>query len=246
MTHGKDTCNYLKAIRRNIAQENEIDLEIPECTYKGECLGTCPQCEAEVRFLETELARRSSLGKAATIAGIAVTLASPVAAQVKDCGNSHKANTQAATATPNFNPQDTIRLQGIVPQRTIVPDTTYALRGKIIDEKIGEEIPFANIRILDKEGKTLVGTQSDMDGQFAFKTLPQGAAKIKISMVGYHPAEVVLSSDWENNQPIIIKMESQALGGIVVIDSRTPIIDIGAPSISQTIERDGLKVKVIY
>ena len=53
MTHGKDTCNYLKAIRRNIAQENEIDLEIPECTYKGECLGTCPQCEAEVRFLET-------------------------------------------------------------------------------------------------------------------------------------------------------------------------------------------------
>lgn len=248
MTHGKDTCNYLKAIRRNIAQENEIELEIPECTYKGECLGTCPQCEAEVRFLETGLARRSSLGKAATIAGIAVTLASPVAAQVKECDNSHKANTQAATATPNFNPQDTIRLQGLAPRRTRVPYTTYALRGKIIDKKTDEEIPFTNIRVLDKEGKTLVGTQSDMDGQFAFKTLPQGAAKIQISVMGYHPTEMVLSDDLKNNQPIIIKMECKALvlEGIMVTEDITPVIDIGAPSISQTIERDGLKVKVIY
>ncbi|MCQ2281322.1 MAG: carboxypeptidase-like regulatory domain-containing protein [Bacteroidales bacterium] len=249
MKPGKSTCKYLKEIRRKIAEENGIALNMPECTYQGPCAGTCPQCEHEVRQLETELARRSSLGKAATIAGIAVTLATPATAQVKDCDNSHKVNAQTATAAPNINLQDTIRVQGLVPRRTVVPDTIFALRGKIIDEKTGEEIPIANILVQDKEGKYLVGTQSDMSGQFAFKTLPQDAAKIQFRVVGYHHLEVVLSSDLENNQPIIIKMKSQApaLEGVLVTgDIRTPVIDIGAPSTSQTIERDGLKVKVIY
>ena len=70
MTRGKNICNQLKAVRRSIAEENGIPLEIPECTYKGPCRGTCPRCEAEVRFLENALADRIRLGKVATVAGI--------------------------------------------------------------------------------------------------------------------------------------------------------------------------------
>lgn len=76
---GKNICHQLKNVRRSIAEENDIPLEIEECTYKGECSGTCPKCEAEVRYLESELAKRISLGKAATIAGLAVGLAAGTA-----------------------------------------------------------------------------------------------------------------------------------------------------------------------
>ena len=74
MAKGKQTCKILKEIRRQIAAENDIDLIIEECTYKGDCLGTCPKCEAEVRYLERELEKRQRLGKAAVVAGLSVGL----------------------------------------------------------------------------------------------------------------------------------------------------------------------------
>ena len=79
MTHGKNICNQLKEVRKRIAEENDIPLEIEECTYKGECRGTCPRCEAEVRYLENALADRLRLGKVATVAGLALGLAATTA-----------------------------------------------------------------------------------------------------------------------------------------------------------------------
>ena len=75
MTRGKNICKQLKEVRKRIAEENGIPLEIKECTYKGECRGTCPRCEAEVRYLENALADKLSLGKVATIAGLSLGLA---------------------------------------------------------------------------------------------------------------------------------------------------------------------------
>ena len=72
MAKGKQTCKILKEIRKQIAEENDIDLVVSECTYQGDCKGTCPKCEAEVRYLERELEKRQRLGKAAVIAGMAV------------------------------------------------------------------------------------------------------------------------------------------------------------------------------
>ena len=72
MAKGKQTCKILKEIRRQIAADNDIDLIIEECTYKGDCLGTCPKCEAEVRYLERELEKRQRMGKVAVIAGLSL------------------------------------------------------------------------------------------------------------------------------------------------------------------------------
>lgn len=72
MAKGKQTCKILKEIRKQIAEENDIDLVIEECTYKGDCLGTCPRCEAEVRYLERELEKRQRLGKVAVFAGVSL------------------------------------------------------------------------------------------------------------------------------------------------------------------------------
>ncbi|MBP5455472.1 MAG: hypothetical protein J6Y37_03145 [Paludibacteraceae bacterium] len=74
--NGKKTCKILKDIRQRIAQENDIKLITEECRHKGDCQGTCPKCEAEVRFLESELNKRSQLGKAITLTGLAFTMSS--------------------------------------------------------------------------------------------------------------------------------------------------------------------------
>ena len=84
MNHGKNICKQLMEVRRRIAKENDIPLEIEEYTYKGECRGTCPRCEAEVQYLEKSLAERISLGKVATVAGLALGLAAPGAAVAQD------------------------------------------------------------------------------------------------------------------------------------------------------------------
>ena len=73
MNPGKNRCEYLKEVRQRIAKENDITLEPRECTFEGECSGICPFCEAEMRYLEKELHRRKSLGKAVTVAGIALS-----------------------------------------------------------------------------------------------------------------------------------------------------------------------------
>jgi TonB family protein len=74
MAKGKQTCKILKEIRKQIAAENDIKLVIEECTYQGDCKGTCPKCEAEVRYLERELEKRQRMGKAAVVAGLSVGL----------------------------------------------------------------------------------------------------------------------------------------------------------------------------
>lgn len=72
--NGKSKCKILKDIRRKIAEENEIAYVTSECKFQGNCAGTCPKCEAEVRYLEEQLRKRRQSGKAVALAGIAATL----------------------------------------------------------------------------------------------------------------------------------------------------------------------------
>ena len=82
MNHGRTTCNHLKAVRQQIADANEIEYCPHECTFEGECIGTCPACEGEMRYIESELRRRQRLGKKIAVVGLAVGLsATPALAQ---------------------------------------------------------------------------------------------------------------------------------------------------------------------
>ena len=75
MTKGKSICNVLKTIRKQVADANEIKYEPRECHHEGECRGTCPACEAEVRYIEQQLNIRRQLGKAVVVMGISAGLA---------------------------------------------------------------------------------------------------------------------------------------------------------------------------
>ena len=151
MNKGKNICNELKAVRRRIAEENNIPLEIKECTFKGECSGTCPRCEAEVQYLERELEKRLRLGKVATVAGLALGLAACTnnGAPSQDTNDIlegeevmalHENDTTDVPPPPEVEPPDWYvpELEGIVSQDDgyrLVPtsDTMERLKDSAID-----------------------------------------------------------------------------------------------------------------
>ncbi len=101
MFKGKSTCKILKEIRQKIAEENDIALIVEECHYQGDCAGTCPRCESELRYLENELRKRQHLGKAVVLTGLSVGLAISSAG----CGMSRSlselgGNDQSPTSQP--------------------------------------------------------------------------------------------------------------------------------------------------
>ena len=79
MKRGKHICETLKAIRKDIAAANDIDYNPTPCHHEGDCEGTCPKCENEMRWLEKQLRARQALGKAVTIAGLSVALGAAAA-----------------------------------------------------------------------------------------------------------------------------------------------------------------------
>lgn len=74
MYQGKHKCETLKAIRKKIADANEIPYEPVVCTHKGDCMGTCPACESEMRYIENQLNIRKMAGKAVKIVGLATVM----------------------------------------------------------------------------------------------------------------------------------------------------------------------------
>lgn len=65
MNQGKEICKNLREIRKYIAKEYDIELITQDCPFQGNCKGTCPKCEEELRYLEEELRKRNI--KSATV-----------------------------------------------------------------------------------------------------------------------------------------------------------------------------------
>lgn len=74
MTKGKKKCEILKAIRCQVAKKNGIAYTYTECTHQGECRGTCPKCEEELRYLSRELEKIKQSGKQVAVAGVAAAV----------------------------------------------------------------------------------------------------------------------------------------------------------------------------
>ena len=109
--YGKQKCRILKEIRQKIADENDIKFVTQECRHKGECTGTCPRCESELRYLEQQLKHRASLGKkirlAALCAGMAISITG--CSVIEDAARNAK-----AALTPTAEPEIEV-LSGEVP-----------------------------------------------------------------------------------------------------------------------------------
>ena len=47
----KEKCKRLKSIRKKVADVIGVDLHQTECTFEGDCSGTCPKCKKEEQVL---------------------------------------------------------------------------------------------------------------------------------------------------------------------------------------------------
>ena len=154
---GKQKCRILKEIRQKIADENDIPYVTRECTHQGNCSGTCPRCESELRYLENQLQIRSSLGKkikvAALCAGMALTAAgcSAVSAVIDRNNPVEDLSGMVAYETPVPTQQETEEVfvtEGEVPwtpreeetQTVVLP--TQAVPVEIEDIELMGDVPY--------------------------------------------------------------------------------------------------------
>ncbi len=143
MEKGKRTCEVLKAVRLEIAKANDIQYAPRECHHEGPCAGTCPACEAEVKYLEQQLQVRRMLGRAVMLTGIAVGLTSLTA-----CGQNKLPNGCDNDSTETELAGDVEDVDGMMEEPE--PEEEEVVRGKM-------PAPVDTIRPINNDEKVLTG-----------------------------------------------------------------------------------------
>jgi len=204
MGTGKGVCLILKGIRQKIADANGISYQPKECHHKGDCAGTCPACEEEIRYLERELKARKGNGFGMKVAGIAAGI--------------------CATVMPM-----TAAAQGVKPDSTSNLPVRTAKKGdvKVVDLSEGCASPVVVRGMViggdDKEpliGASIVidgtdkGVATNIDGQFALK-VPSDTSLV-ISYIGCKDKKVRVSSLLSSDNNVII-LEVSDLSGLSCI-----------------------------
>ena len=204
MNKGKLTCKVLKAIRQKIADVNGISYSPNECHYEGECKGTCPKCEAEVRYLEDELKRKGRNGFAIKVGGIAAGLCAMVIPAQVGAQNINKDSVKKPI--PQVNALDSIAVKDL----SEGAEDAIVVRARLIFDDDKEPIPGA---IVILQGTTK-GTISDIDGYFAVKVPRE--TNLKISYIGYED-KIVKAKDLleNNNRTIVLKDDERSIQGEV-------------------------------
>ena len=210
MAKGKSTCKLLKDIRQQIADANGISYQPMECHHKGDCAGTCPACEEEVRYLERELKARKGNGFGMKVAGIAAGICATVMPMT--------AAAQAVKPDSTANPpvQTTKKAPIKVVDLSDGCASPVIVRGMVIDAEDKEPVIGASV-VIDGTNK---GIATDIDGQFALK-VPSDTSLV-ISYIGYKKQKVHVSSLLRSeNNVIILKTDGSLMLGDLAVVTKT-------------------------
>ena len=210
MVKGKSTCKLLKSIRQQIADANGISYQPKECHHKGDCTGTCPACEEEIRYLERELKARKGNGFGMKVAGIAAGICATVMPMT--------AAAQAVKPDSTANPpvQTTKKAPIKVVDLSDSCASPVVVRGMVIDAENKEPVIGAGV-FIDGTNK---GIATDIDGQFALK-VPSDTSLV-ISYIGYEKQKVRVSSLLRSeNNVIILKTDGNLLLGDLAVFTKT-------------------------
>ena len=179
MARGKDTCKILKEIRRQIAEANGIEFATSECRFKGDCLGTCPKCEAEVRYLEEMLRSHKQKGNAIKLAGISAGLLAMI---IPTTVNAEKPYNKQELSVPNHCACDTITIKGIV------ADSVGNEKGEILAE------PLIGATVNNKANGIITAT--DLEGNFNIKACIGDT--LEIGYVGYKTENIIVTKEMKD------------------------------------------------
>ena len=204
MVKGKSTSKLLKDIRQQIADANGISYQPKECHHKGDCAGTCPACEEEVRYLERELKARKGNGFGMKVAGIAAGICATVMPMT--------AAAQAVKSDSTANPpvQTTKKAPIKVVDLSDGCASPVVVRGMVIDAEDKEPVIGASV-VIDGTDK---GIATNVDGQFALK-VPSDTSLV-ISYIGCKDKKVRVSSLLSSDDNVII-LEVSDLSGLSCI-----------------------------
>ena len=210
MAKGKSTCQLLKDIRQQIADANGISYQPKECHHKGDCAGTCPACEEEIRYLERELKARKGNGFGMKVAGIAAGICAtvmPLTAAAQGVKSDSTANRPVHTAKKGD--VKVVDLSDGCASPVVV-------RGMVVGSDDKEPVIGAVVFI---DG-TKKGVATNIDGQFALKVPPD--TSLVISYIGYKTKKVHVSSLLHSDNNVIVLEDSREpmLDGIVAIATR--------------------------
>ena len=211
MTKGKSTCKLLKDIRQQIADANGISYQPKECHHKGDCAGTCPACEEEIRYLERELKARKGNGFSMKVAGIAAGICATVIPMT--------AAAQGVKPDSTANPpvQTTKKAPIKVVDLSEGCASPVVVRGMVIGSDDKEPLIGASV-VIDGTNK---GVATNVDGQFALKLPPD--TSLVISYIGCKDKKVRVSSLLHSDDNVIV-LEADDLsdlsciaGGLVTV-----------------------------
>ena len=215
MVKGKSTCKLLKSIRQQIADANGISYQPKECHHKGDCAGTCPACEEEIRYLERELKARKGNGFGMKVAGIAAGICAtvmPMTAAAQAVKSDSTANPPVQTAKKA--PIKVVDLSDSCASPVIV-------RGMVIDEENKEPVIGAAV-VIDGTNK---GVATNIDGQFALK-VPSDTSLV-ISYIGYKKQKVRVSSLLSSDNNVIMLEKHAMMTGFVAVVTVNAASDSG-------------------
>ena len=210
MAKGKSTCKLLKSIRQQIADANGISYQPKECHHKGDCAGTCPACEEEIRYLERELKARKGNGFGMKVAGIAAGI----------CATVMPMTAAAQGVKPDSTANPPVQTTKKAPIKVVDLSDSCAspvvVRGMVIDEENKEPVIGAGV-FIDGTNK---GIATDIDGQFALKV--PSATSLVISYIGYEKQKVRVSSLLRSeNNVIILKTDGNVMLGDLAVVTKT-------------------------
>ena len=210
MVKGKSTCKLLKDIRQQIADANGISYQPKECHYEGDCAGTCPACEEEIRYLERELKARKGNGFGMKVAGIAAGI----------CATVMPMTAAAQGVKPDSTANPPVQITKKAPIKVVdLSDgcaSPVVVCGMVIDEENKEPVIGAGV-FIDGTNK---GIATDIDGQFALK-VPSDTSLV-ISYIGYEKQKVRVSSLLRSeNNVIILKTDGNVMLGDLAVVTKT-------------------------
>ena len=207
MAKGKSTCKLLKDIRQQIADANGISYQPKECHHKGDCAGTCPACEEEIRYLERELKARKGNGFSMKVAGIAAGICAtvmPMTAAAQGVKPDSTSNRPVRTTK-----KDSVKVVDLSDGCA----SPVVVRGMVVGSDDKEPLIGVSV-VIDGTNK---GVATNVDGQFALKLPPD--TSLVISLIGYEKQKVHVSSLLHSDNNVIVLEEDRdaMLDGIVTI-----------------------------
>ena len=189
-----------KEIRLQVARTNDIPYEPTECKHKGDCSGTCPKCEQEVRYIEQQLNKRRTLGKAVAVAGVAIGVSmamQPIEAMAQKTISTPKDSTIISAL-------QTVKVKSLLNEG----EKGLVVRGRVVDSA-GE--PIINATIIRKG--TEKGELSNLDGMFAIE-VPEGCL-LEVAYIGFKTFSFNASGQQQVIE-IVLKDDEALLGEVLV------------------------------